>query len=130
MTASSMQPGEVGDGPYESMSAFWFDAFSAFMGCDNAGPGLCTIVFTGYTWSPDANNEIATYTQNATVAPCPGLANCQLQQVSFPTSFRGLSGVRMQAFVGNEPRMFFLDDMALGWSNNTCQAGLTRLRYQ
>ncbi|KAK0253167.1 hypothetical protein LTS09_011838 [Friedmanniomyces endolithicus] len=111
MTASSMQPGEVGDGPYESMSAFWFDAFS-------------------YTWSPDANNEIATYTQNATVAPCPGLANCQLQQVSFPTSFRGLSGVRMQAFVGNEPRMFFLDDMALGWSNNTCQAGLTRLRYQ
>ncbi|KAK0900740.1 hypothetical protein LTS16_014524 [Friedmanniomyces endolithicus] len=130
MMASSMQPGEVGDGPYESMSAFWFDAFSAFMGCDNAGPGLCTIVFTGYTWSPDAKNEIATYTQNATVAPCPSLVNCQLQQVSFPTSFRGLSGVRMQAFVGNEPRMFFVDDMKLGWSNNTCQAGLTRLRYQ
>ncbi|KAK1063085.1 hypothetical protein LTR74_009776 [Friedmanniomyces endolithicus] len=130
MTASSMQPGEVGDGPYESMSAFWFDAFSAFMGCDNAGPGLCTIVFTGYTWSPDAKNEIATDTQNATLAPCPSLGNCQLQQVSFPTSFRGLSGVRMQAFVGNEPRMFFMDDMKLGWSNNTCQAGLTRLRYQ
>ncbi|KAK0363984.1 hypothetical protein LTR02_003752 [Friedmanniomyces endolithicus] len=114
MTASSMQPGEVGDGPYESMSAFWFDAF----------------IFTGYTWSPDAKNEIATYTQNATLAPCPSSANCQLQHVSFPTSFRGLSGVRMQAFVGNEPRMFFMDDMKLGWSNNTCQAGLTRLRYQ
>ncbi|KAK1059035.1 hypothetical protein LTR74_012924 [Friedmanniomyces endolithicus] len=87
-------------------------------------------VFTGYTWSPNAKNEIATYTQNATVATCPSLVNCQLQQVSFPTSFRGLSGVRMQAFVGNEPRMFFMDDMKLGWSNNTCQAGLTRLRYQ
>ncbi|KAK5725681.1 hypothetical protein LTR15_003871 [Elasticomyces elasticus] len=130
VTARSVQPGEIGDGPYESNSAFWFDAFSAMMGCDNAGPDPCTIVFTGYTYSAAAKDEIATYTQNATIAPCPALNNCPLQPVSFPTSFRSLSGVRMQAFVGNEERMFFLDDMELGWSNNTCQAGLTRQRYQ
>ncbi|KAK5689158.1 hypothetical protein LTR17_026467 [Elasticomyces elasticus] len=130
VTARSVQPGEIGDGPYESNSAFWFDAFSAMMGCDNAGPDPCTIVFTGYTYSAAANDEIATYTQNATIAPCPALNNCPLQPVSFPTSFRSLSGVRMQAFVGNEERMFFLDDMELGWSNNTCQAGMTRQRYQ
>ncbi|KAK3618604.1 hypothetical protein LTR56_024525 [Elasticomyces elasticus] len=130
VTARSVQPGEIGDGPYESNSAFWFDAFSAMMGCDNAGPDPCTIVFTGYTYSAAAKDEIATYTQNATIAPCPALNNCPLQPVSFPTSFRSLSGVRMQAFVGNEERMFFLDDMELGWSNNTCQASLTRQRYQ
>ncbi|KAK5684171.1 hypothetical protein LTS10_004035 [Elasticomyces elasticus] len=130
VTARSMQPGEIGDGPYESNSAFWFAAFSAMMGCDNTGPDPCTIVFTGYTYSAAANDEIATYTQNATLAPCPALNNCPLQPVSFPTSFRSLSGVRMQAFVGNEERMFFLDDMELGWSNNTCQAGMTRQRYQ
>ncbi|KAK4903407.1 hypothetical protein LTR27_000338 [Elasticomyces elasticus] len=129
VTARSVQPGEIGDGPYESNSAFWFDAFSAMMGCDNAGPDPCTIVFTGYTYSAAAKDEIATYTQNATVAPCPALNNCPLQPVSFPTSFRSLSGVRMQAFVGNEQRMFLLDDMELGWSNNTCQAGMTRQRY-
>ncbi|KAK5733813.1 hypothetical protein LTR17_009365 [Elasticomyces elasticus] len=129
VTARSVQPGEIGDGPYESNSAFWFDAFSAMMGCDNAGPDPCTIIFTGYTYSAAAKDEIATYTQNATIAPCPAMDNCPLQPVSFPTSFRSLSGVRMQAFVGNEERMFFLDDMALGWSNNTCQAGMTRQRY-
>jgi len=132
VTASSMPPGEIGDGPYESMSAFWFDAYGAFFGCDS--PDGCTMVFTGYTWSPTAKTEIPTYTQNATVTPCPNLtsgsAACQLQQISFPDSFRSLSGLQMQAFSSDVERMFFMDDMALGWSNNTCMAGLTRLQHQ
>ncbi|KAK5135756.1 hypothetical protein LTR08_004742 [Meristemomyces frigidus] len=91
------------------------------------------MVFTGYTYSPSAKDEIPTYTQNATIAPCPGIASgaggCQMQQVSFPDSFRSLSGLQIQAFVGNTERIFFVDDLALAWSNNTCEAGLTRLRY-
>jgi hypothetical protein len=126
----SVKPGEIGDGPYESMSAFWFDAFTAFLGCDDGGPDDCTMVFTGYTWSQTAGDEIATYSQNATLSACPGLKECQLQQMHFSDAFRGLSGLQIQAFVGNEQRMFFMDDLALGWSNSTCAAGLTRLRYQ
>lgn len=130
ITARSAKPGEIGDGPYEAMSAFWFDAHSAFLGCDNKGPDSCTMMLTGYTWSPVAGNEIAAYTQNASIAPCPSLKNCKLQQVTFPDSFNTLSGLQIQAFVGEEQRMFFMDDLALAWSNNTCAAGLMRERYQ
>lgn len=134
MTARSQNPGEIGDGIYESSSVFWFDAYSAFFGCDNNGTDVCTMVFTGYTYSPSAKDEIPTYTQNATIPPCAGIAsgagNCQMQQVYFPDSFRSLSGLQIQAFVGNTERMFFVDEMALAWSNNTCAAGLVREQYQ
>jgi len=130
MTTSAMKPGEIGDGVYESSSAFWFNATSAFLGCDDSGPEDCTLVFSAYTWSPSSNDEILTYSQNATLPPCSGYDNCQLQQVIFPASFTGLSGLQIQAFVGNQERMFFMDDLALGWYNNTCAAGLMRQRYQ
>ncbi|OTA39711.1 hypothetical protein BTJ68_00343 [Hortaea werneckii EXF-2000] len=130
--SSTMESGEVGDGPYESASAFWFNAYSAFFGCDS--PDGCTMVFTGYTYSADARDEVPSYSQNATIPACPtlnsGNASCQLQRVDFPKAFRGMSGLRMQAFAGNEERMFFLDDLALGWANNTCEAGMARLEHQ
>ncbi|KAI7720404.1 hypothetical protein KC353_g2213 [Hortaea werneckii] len=128
--SSTMESGEVGDGPYESASAFWFNAYSAFFGCDS--PDGCTMVFTGYTYSADAKDEVPSYSQNATIPACPtlnfGNASCQLQRVDFPSAFRGLSGLRMQAFSGNEERMFFLDDLALGWTNNNCEAANDRVR--
>ena len=130
MTTSAMKPGEIGDGIYETSSAFWFNATSAYLGCDNGGPENCTMVFNAYTWSPSSGAEILTYSQNATLPPCPNFSNCRLQQVSFPPSFTGLSGLQIRAFVGNEERMFFMDDLALGWYNNTCDAGLMRQRYQ
>ncbi|KAK5114457.1 hypothetical protein LTR62_002392 [Meristemomyces frigidus] len=127
---SGSQPGEISDGPYQSMSAFWFDAFSTFVGCDNSGPSGCTIVTTGYTWSQAAGHEIAAYSQNVTVPPCPSLQGCPMQSIDFPMSFRSLSGLQMRAYVAQQERMLFVDDMALGWSNNTCAAGLTRLQHQ
>lgn len=130
VTARSWIPGEIADGRYESLSAFWFDAYNTFVGCDNAGPDDCTIVFSAYTWSTTAKDSIVTYTQNATISPCPMQQNCELQQVSFPDVFRSLSGIQMQAFVGKDERMFFMDDLSLGWSNNTCAAGLARLQHQ
>jgi hypothetical protein len=120
------KPGEVSDGPRESISAFWFDALSAFMGCDNPGPEVCTLVFSAYTWSPVAKTEILADKRNATIAACPELNECKLQKVSFPDTWRGLTGFQVQAFVGREERMFFMDDLAMHWSNNTCAAGLLR----
>lgn len=125
-----MKPGEIGDGPRESMSAFWFDAYSAWFGCDNRGPEVCTIVFSAYTWGLATKTESLTFQHNETVPPCQRSKDCQLQKVDFPTSFRGLTGLQMQAFVGQEQRMFSMDDLALRWANNTCAAGLQRQSSQ
>lgn len=127
---SLVKPGEFGDGPRDSMSAYWFDAYSAWLGCDDEGPEPCTMVMKAYTWSPYAKAEILSYSQNVTMPPCPGFKNCHLRQVSFPASFRSLSGLQIQAFVGKEERMFFMDDLALHWSNSSCAAGLQRQMSQ
>ncbi|KAF2764458.1 hypothetical protein EJ03DRAFT_282043, partial [Teratosphaeria nubilosa] len=130
MSTSTMPKGEIADGPYEAMSAFWFDAYSGWFGCDDGGPDPCTLVLSGYTYHATSQSEILSYTQNATVPACPGFRDCQLTQVSFPESFRGLSGLQVQAYVDNAERMFFVDDIAMDWTNNTCAAGLQRQKYQ
>ena len=121
-----VKPGEIGDGPRDSISAFWFDAYSAWLGCDNEGPEACTMVFQAYTWSKATNDEIVSYTQNATLPACPDFKDCHLQKVSFPRSFRSLTGLQIQSFVGGEERMFFMDNLALHWSDHSCAAGLQR----
>lgn len=124
--SGALHQGEIGDGPRSSLPAYWFDAFSVYIGCDNAGPSNCTVSLTGYTWSPSANDEVQSVQQNTTISPCPGFKDCQLEKVDFPSSFRGLSGLQIQASVEGESQMFFVDNLVLGWTNNTCAAGQQR----
>lgn len=121
-----MQPGEVGDGPYDSSSAYWLNAYGAWLGCDNSGPAPCVFNVTGYTWDAAAQQEVPAYNTEYNLPGCPSFKDCQLQHVSFPPSFVNLTGIQIQASVDGQQRMFFMDDLALGWSNNTCAAGLQR----
>lgn len=124
----AIEDGEFADGPYESSSAFWFDAFSAWMGCDHNGADPCTLVMSAYTYSAKDKDEVLAFTQNATIPGCPGFKDCKLQKVEFPSTFRGLSGLQIQAFAGGEEKTFFMDDVAMRWTDNSCAAGLTRQR--
>lgn len=83
---------------------------------------------SGLVYQKGTDSEVAAFHQNVTLPPCLSSEKCQLEQVQFPQSMRGLSGIRIQAFVGNERRSWFMDNLALGWYNNTCDAGLLRTR--
>ena len=122
--------GEISDGPREAISAYWFDARSAFLGCDNRGSDDCTMVVSAYRWSPTQKTEVLADEHNVTTKACAKSSDCKLQQVDFPSSFRGLTGLQIQAFVNNKEKMFFMDDLALRWSNNTCAAGMLRQSSQ
>ncbi|OQN96977.1 hypothetical protein B0A48_16951 [Cryoendolithus antarcticus] len=124
--STSGEPGEISNGQYDGNTAFWFDARTAWVDCDNPGPDSCILNVTGYIWDTSINDDIGAYKTQYTIPPCPQQQNCQLVPITFPPSFRALTGLQIQAFVGEQQRMFFLDDLALGWSNNTCAAGLTR----
>ncbi|KAL8828097.1 MAG: hypothetical protein Q9170_006746 [Blastenia crenularia] len=113
--------GEIGAGPRANDSAYWIDAYSTWIGCANAGPGDCRIDFIGYD---KFDAEIAT--QTLLQPPCPGLVNCQLAQVSFTSQFRDLAGLQILAYVNKTPITFYMDDLSLAWSNNTCAAQLKR----
>lgn len=125
---NTIEDGEFADGPYEASSSFWFDVFSAWLGCDNEGPEVCTLVMSAYTYNAKENHEVLSFTQNATVEGCLGFTDCTLKKIEFPDTFKGLSGLQIQAFVGQEERMFFMDDIAMRWSDNSCASGLTRQR--
>ena len=111
-----------------SSSVFWFNAYSAYLGCDNAGPDVCTMQVTGYVWQASSRGEVPAFHQNVTLPACPGYKDCKLQKVEFARSMVGLSGIQIQAFVRGEQRMWYMDDLAMGWYNNTCAAGLLRLQ--
>ncbi|KAI4262456.1 MAG: hypothetical protein L6R42_002374 [Xanthoria sp. 1 TBL-2021] len=113
--------GELGAGPRVHEKAYWIDVYSAWIGCANGGPADCRIDLIGY----DAlNSPIAT--QTLWQRPCPGLVNCKLAQITFSNQFRDLAGLQILAYVNETPVTFYMDDLSLGWSNNTCAAQFER----
>ena len=114
--------GEIGAGPRADTNAYWIDVYSAWLGCADGGPDECTITLNGYI-DGESNANIS---QNVTQPPCPGLKNCLLTQVLFNGGFRGLTGLQIIATVGGDDVDYYLDDLQLGWSNNSCAAQLLR----
>ncbi|KAL8898960.1 MAG: hypothetical protein Q9207_006440 [Kuettlingeria erythrocarpa] len=113
--------GEIGAGPRVSENAYWIDAYSTWIGCANGGPSQCTIDFIGYD---QFGASIAQQTLQQ--AACPGLTNCKLAQVKLTNQFRDLAGLQILAYVNETPVTFYMDDLVLGWSNNTCAAQYER----
>lgn len=120
------KPGEVADGPRESINAFWFDALSGWFGCDNHGPEDCRLEFTAYAWNPNIKTEDEVTSFNATIPACDKTKGCGMHLIAFPHNFISLTGLQIQAFVDKDERMFFVDDLSMSWSNNSCAAGLLR----
>jgi hypothetical protein len=120
-------PGEISDGPYDGLSAFCFNAQGAWLGCDNDGPEPCVFNVTGSTWDSKIGDDVETYNTQIELPACPNFKDCKLQHVDFPDNFRGLSGIQIQAFANNKPVMFFMDDLALSWFDNSCEAGMQRM---
>lgn len=110
--------GEIGAGSRAADSAYWIDAYSAWVGCANSGPNYCYIEARGYAYG---NNE-SIVSQSFRQPPCPGLKDCSLALVEFANDFSGLSGLQIIATVADKPVTWYMDDLSLGWSNNTCAA--------
>lgn len=114
--------GEFGSGPRAPFSAFWIDAFSFWIGCENEGPSNCEVTINGYEFG--SSTQIAN--QDATIPPCPGLVNCNLTFVELGDGFRNLTGLQILAAVNRQLTVFYLDDVSLAWSENNCAAQTRR----
>lgn len=126
--AGLLQFGEIGSGPNHLDSSYFFDANSVWFGCANSGPGNCTVTINGFVLGADAPVVSIVVTQ----PPCPGLKNCSLRLIEFDTEiavspkaghgFHGLNGLQFIAAVGDQEVDYYMDDLMLAWSNNTCAA--------
>ncbi|KKZ59823.1 hypothetical protein EMCG_05352 [[Emmonsia] crescens] len=127
--AGLLAGGEFGAGPRSSLDTFWFDAYSAYFGCDNGSANTtCAVTVSAVRYSTKTNTEEAVGMRTFTLPPCPGYKNCTLSPLDFGVSFRGISGLQFSASVRDKPVIFFVDDIKMNWYNNTCAAGLERLR--
>ncbi|CAD0083442.1 unnamed protein product [Aureobasidium vineae] len=122
--------GEIGAGTRRSSSAFWFNARSAYLGCDNHSAYQCKLQITGLVYNEHTKSEVAAFHQTVSLLSCLLPDNCELKKVYFDSSMKELSGLRIQASANEEPVSWFMDNLALGWSDNTCAAGLLRGRSQ
>ena len=116
--AGLLLPGEFGAGPRAPESAYWIDAFSAHLGCNNTELASCMLTVNGY----NTTSLVPQVSQVVYTPPCPGLVNCHMDFFKFSDEFRNLSGLQILATVEGKPVNWFMDDVALGWSNNTCAA--------
>lgn len=125
--------GEISGYNQEEYSEYFnFNAYGASMGCNSTGPD-CVFTFSG--WKIDL--DPATFTSNGpvqnlvtqqvlTVPACPAQKNCTLTPLTLDNTFQNLTGVAINATVAGQPTNWFMDDLELGWFDNSCNASLYR----
>jgi hypothetical protein len=71
-------PGTIGAGPRANDRTYWFNVYSAELGCDNGGSDLCNVTISGYLWNKSSRKEDKVATQTARIQPCSQLEDCKL----------------------------------------------------
>jgi hypothetical protein len=99
--------------------------YGATFGCNSTGPP-CDFTFTGldYDASTDVITQIAS--QTASIPACPALIDCHLRPIVLDGTFVDLNAVQIKVAAAGAPLGFWMDDLQLGWFNNSCSAGLCR----
>ncbi|KAK6387689.1 hypothetical protein LTS17_000958 [Exophiala oligosperma] len=124
--AGLIPPSSFGAGPRVSDSTYWFNAATAWVGCDTAN-ATCDFVATAYQWDITTQNEVVVATQHFNIPPCPGFVNCQLTEIRFNYLFYKMTTLSFYANVEGKISIFWLDSLALDWYDNSCEAGLKRI---
>ncbi|EXJ85135.1 hypothetical protein A1O3_05810 [Capronia epimyces CBS 606.96] len=128
--AGLIPPSSFGCGPRNYDNQYWFNADSAYVGCDNGvsnATSTCDFVATAYQWDNTTQSEVLVATQHFKIPPCPDFKNCQLTKITFNYLFYKMTTLSFYANVEGRVSIFWLDSLDLNWYNNTCTAGLTRI---
>ena len=116
--------GQISDGDFDETGCFRFNVYGANIGCDSTGPA-CDFNFAGYQLD-SSRNEVLVASQTKAVLACPTLENCELTEIDLDYSFTNLAFVRINVTVAGEPKIWWMDDLRLGWYENSCAMGLCR----
>lgn len=117
-----------GAGPRFYTDTYWFNAHSAYVAFDNPTSDPRTVCeFNATAWKSDGFKEYIFESHPYLIAPCANNMTCHLQEITFPGDWNNLTTLNFTATVAGETRGFYLDALSLGWSNNSCAAGLTRV---
>lgn len=118
--------GQISDGDDAITGCFTFNLYGAAFGCDSSGPG-CDFSFTGYTFDIKTKKETLVAALDLSIPACASRKGCSLTKIELDDTFQDLTHIRINATVASEPKTWYMDDLNLGWFNNTCAAGMCRI---
>src|SRR5580700_8504298 len=113
--------GEVTNDRTALLGCFNFNALGASLGCDSKGPD-CDWQFTGLRYNFTSGKEDLVVTQILTTSSCPDLSNCNLILVELGSEFQNLTTLQINVTVAGAPKIWWMDDLKLGWYDNSCSA--------
>ncbi|KAF5876425.1 uncharacterized protein Bfra_002829 [Botrytis fragariae] len=117
--------GQIGSGDEGLTGCFNFNLYGASLGCDSTGP-TCDFTFTGYKYDVVSKKTSQVMQQVVNVPACPELSSCVLTTVDLEPSFMDLTYFFMNVTVAGKPKLWWMDDLRLGWSDNSCAMGFCR----
>ncbi|KAF7883938.1 hypothetical protein EAF00_011250 [Botryotinia globosa] len=117
--------GQIGSGDEGLTGCFNFNMYGASLGCDSMGPS-CDFAFTGYKYDVTSKETSLVSQQVINVPACPELSNCVLTTVDLHSRFKDVTYFFMNVTVAGKPKLWWMDDLRLGWSDNSCAMGLCR----
>lgn len=117
--------GQISDGDHALTGCFSFNMYGAEFGCDSKGPD-CDFTFSGYQYNIDTGMETLVALEDVSIPACPPLANCVLTPIALTNNFQNLTNVRINATVASVPKVWWMDDLHLGWYDNSCKTSLCR----
>lgn len=141
--AGVLPRGGIGAGSRAANSGFWFNAYGAFLSCNQGAepwdavvPRLkCNIQVTGFRWSEQHQKEMVHNVNTFEIPACWSVNDqdkCDLEWIDFNSKdgdYDGLSSMRLNAYYWNDAaddRVFVMDNLQLAWADNSCAAGQTR----
>ena len=124
-TAEYDYTGQISNGDHALTGCFSFNVYGASFGCDSLG-AACDFYFEGYQYDPTTQNETLAATYDHSIPACPSQNNCSLTPITLNDGFRNLTDIRITATVELLPKKWYMDDLHLGWFDNSCKTGLCR----
>jgi hypothetical protein len=116
--------GMFGAGPLYTESAFWFDASAAWVGCTNDTYSLCLFTVNGWRLDAGTGQSQMEVSQLWEVPTCNQTGGCELLELPLSSDFANLTALEFVVTVGpsQTPHDWYVDDIELAWTNNTCAA--------
>lgn len=117
--------GDIGNADQGRIGCFSFNFYGVSLGCDSRAAD-CVFTFTGFRYNRATTLFETVTTQNIIVPACPQLMDCPLTVTTFGHKFENLDQIRANVSVAGLPKIWWVDDVRLGWFDNSCTTGRCR----
>ncbi|KAK7942925.1 uncharacterized protein PG986_012038 [Apiospora aurea] len=114
-------------GPKQASDCFAFNLYGIRLGCSSS-ESECLFTLKGHRLDTESFADIEVAAQIVHVPACSS-SDCNLQSVPV-LNFKSLTSVSISLKVESEDQMWWADEVALGWSNNSCEKAECRTEVQ